>query len=68
MRDYNAIKEYAGYNIVISYNIVYAGYSFIVKTIEEDEKDEKTLFGSTRLYDDIDSAYVRACTRINDEL
>lgn len=55
--------EYIGYKIIISYDQIYENYNFIVK----DEKG-KLLFESKSPSDHVDTAYIRACVRINDEL
>jgi hypothetical protein len=56
-------KEYAGYVINIFYSPKFLDYTFWV--INE---HGFTVLVSNRPYDSVDDCYVRACTRINDEL
>ena len=54
---------YCGYRILVTYNNIHMNCSFQVFNFEN-----KILISSKRYYDSIEDAYVRACTRINDEL
>lgn len=63
MNNYTTTKNYANYEIEIIFSESWMDYSFIIK-----DESNKVVMKSSRTYDDAEDAYVRACTRINDEL